>query len=67
MAFAKLIFHFVSAFNGYLLGSASNVITAMKDSSGNIRQCLEVLFGLVFTQGRLAQDMFLFGLPASSV
>lgn len=66
MAFAKLIFHFVSAFNDYLLGPTSNVTTAIKDYSVScitafaILLYLEVLFGLVFTQGRLAQDMFLF-------
>lgn len=70
MAFVKLIFHFVSALNGCSLGTTSDVTTLDKDYSVccmtafAILLYLEVLFGLVFTEGRLAQDMFLFVFPA---
>ena len=58
-AFAKLILHFVSRFNGCSLGTRSNVTTVDKNYSVYCitelaMQCLEVLFGFVFTQGRLA-------------
>lgn len=61
MALAKLIFHLVPD-----IFTSSDDTTADKDYYvySAVLLYLEVLFGVVFTQGRLARDMFLFVFPA---